>query len=48
MSIFKGLAHLLLIWFAIVAALCGAALLMATFDVMGNIGHSAYVHRNAT
>lgn len=47
MSIVKGLAHLALIWFAIVAALCGAALLMATFDVMGNLGRSAY-SRNAT
>lgn len=47
MNFFKGLAHLMLIWFAIVAALCGAALLMATFDVMGNLGHVTY-SRSAT
>lgn len=34
MSIVKGLAHLLLIWFAIVAILAGTAFLMVTFDLL--------------
>lgn len=34
MSLLKGAAHLVLIWVAVVATLAGAALLMATFDLM--------------
>lgn len=37
MSFFKGLAHLLLIWFAIVAVLAGTAFLLATFDLMREV-----------
>lgn len=37
MNIVKGLAHLMLIWFAIVAVLAGTAFLMATFDLMREV-----------
>jgi len=40
----KGLAHLLLIWLAIVFTLAGAALVMATFDMMGDLGRSTHTH----
>ena len=40
MNFLKGLAHLLLIWFVIVAALASTAFLMATFDMMGDIGRT--------
>ncbi|MEI5996796.1 hypothetical protein H3V53_06160 [Paraburkholderia bengalensis] len=37
MSFLKGAAHLLLIWFAIVAVLTGTAFLMVTFDLMRDV-----------
>jgi len=37
MSFLKGAAHLLLIWFAIVAVLAGTAVLTVAYDVLGNV-----------
>ncbi|MEX3972223.1 hypothetical protein [Paraburkholderia caribensis] len=42
MSFLKGAAQLLLIWFAIVATLAGAAFLMVTFDLMRDVARDVH------
>jgi hypothetical protein len=44
MNFIKGVAHLLLIWLAIVFTLAGAAFLMASCDLMGDLGRSTHTH----
>lgn len=46
MNFIKGLAHLLLIWLAIMVTLASAAFLIATFDMMGDLGPAIQIHHS--